>query len=113
MGQSDLEVLIDMGFEKARAEIAVKKSGGCKLPPLVFLCLYLNHLSVQGALQWLEDNQDKPLDEITSSENADETNPSIEPAPLKEGEVARSMVCNECGKKFRSMAQAEFHASKT
>ncbi len=30
MGQSDLEVLIDMGFEKARAEIAVKKSGGRK-----------------------------------------------------------------------------------
>jgi hypothetical protein len=28
MGQSDLEVLIDMGFERARAELAVKKSGG-------------------------------------------------------------------------------------
>lgn len=23
------------------------------------------------------------------------------------------MLCNECGKKFRSQAQAEFHASKT
>ena len=23
------------------------------------------------------------------------------------------MVCNECGKKFRSQAQAEFHASKS
>ena len=35
MGQSDLEVLIDMGFEKARAEIAVKKTGGrtSPLPP--------------------------------------------------------------------------------
>ncbi|KAE9377708.1 hypothetical protein N431DRAFT_328730 [Stipitochalara longipes BDJ] len=96
MGQSDLEVLIEMGFEKARAEIAVKKTGG-----------------LQGALQWLEDNQDKPLEEITSSAKDDETNPSIEPAPLQEGEVARSMVCNECGKKFRSMAQAEFHANKT
>jgi hypothetical protein len=40
MGQSDLEVLIDMGFEKTRAEIAVKKSGGRKSPSLVFLCLY-------------------------------------------------------------------------
>lgn len=27
--------------------------------------------------------------------------------------MARSLVCNECGKKFRSQAQAEFHASKT
>jgi len=28
--QSDLAVLLDMGFEKERAEIAVKKTGGCK-----------------------------------------------------------------------------------
>lgn len=28
MGQTDLEVLLDMGFEKARAELAVKKTGG-------------------------------------------------------------------------------------
>lgn len=27
--------------------------------------------------------------------------------------MAKSMICNECGKKFRSVAQAEFHASKT
>lgn len=30
---SDLEALIDMGFEKARAEIAVKKSGGRMFDP--------------------------------------------------------------------------------
>ena len=31
---SDLEQLLDMGFEKERAEIALKKNGGCtsKLP---------------------------------------------------------------------------------
>jgi predicted transcriptional regulator len=110
----DLEVLIDMGFEKARADMAVKKTGGCKsLSPAYILLQSQHKTTVQGALQWLEDNQDKPLDEIAGEENNDETNPSIEPAPLKEGEVARSMVCNECGKKFRSMAQAEFHASKT
>ena len=27
--------------------------------------------------------------------------------------MARSLICNECGKKFRSQAQAEFHATKT
>jgi hypothetical protein len=30
MAASDLSVLLDMGFEKERAEIAVKKTGGCK-----------------------------------------------------------------------------------
>lgn len=49
------------------------------------------------------------MEEITNPE----TDASVEPPALKEGEVAKSMKCNDCGKKFRSMAQAEFHAEKT
>jgi hypothetical protein len=30
MANSNLDQLIDMGFEKERAEIAVKQSGGCE-----------------------------------------------------------------------------------
>ncbi|PLB54413.1 hypothetical protein P170DRAFT_432054 [Aspergillus steynii IBT 23096] len=93
MGSSDLDQLIEMGFDKERAEFAVAKSGG-----------------LQGALEWLEQNQDKSIEEIkaTASNDAEEEGP-----PLQPGEEARSLVCNECGKKFRSHAQAEFHASKT
>lgn len=66
--------------------------------------------SVQGALEWLEANQDKSLEEIKAeSKNDDEE----EGPQLQPGEEARSLVCNECGKKFRSHAQAEFHASKS
>ena len=61
---------------------------------------------MQGALEWLEENQDKTLQEIKDAE-------SEEGPALKPGEEARSLVCNECGKKFRSHAQAEFHASKS
>lgn len=71
---------------------------------------------MQGALEWLEENQDKSLDEIrapAAKQDVDEDDANAEPPALKEGEVARSLVCNECGKKFRSTAQAEFHASKT
>ncbi|TGO15250.1 hypothetical protein BTUL_0042g00200 [Botrytis tulipae] len=98
---SDLQQLLDMGFDKEKAEIAVKKTGG-----------------LNGALQWLEDNQDKSIEEIRTAEAAaapdsDETNPNIEPAPLKDGEEAKSMVCTDCGKKFRSMMQVQFHAEKT
>lgn len=71
-------------------------------------CL-LTKWTVQGALEWLEVNQDKSLEEIKASqEDEDEEAPALKP-----GEEARSLVCNECGKKFRSTAQAEFHASKT
>ncbi|KAH8685492.1 ubiquitin-related domain-containing protein [Tricladium varicosporioides] len=98
MTTSDLNMLIEMGFEKERAELAVKKTGG-----------------LQGALQWLEDNQDKSLEEINmpaSKAAADSDNEDAAPA-LNPGEEAKSMICNDCGKKFRSVAQAEFHASKT
>ncbi|KAJ5907846.1 Ubiquitin-associated/translation elongation factor EF1B N-terminal eukaryote [Penicillium taxi] len=90
---SDLEQLIEMGFDKERAELAVSQTGG-----------------LQGALEWLEQNQDKSLEEIkaTQSEQAEDEGPALEP-----GETSRSLVCNECGKKFRSQAQAEFHASKS
>ncbi|RYP78397.1 hypothetical protein DL771_000582 [Monosporascus sp. 5C6A] len=92
MAPSDLDQLLEMGFERARAEMAVKKSGG-----------------LQGAMDWLEKTQDTPLDELQD----DEEEAAINAAPLAEGAVAMSLVCNECGKKFRNQAAAEFHASKT
>ncbi|KAI4167595.1 MAG: hypothetical protein LQ343_007093 [Gyalolechia ehrenbergii] len=96
---SDLDTLLEMGFDKLKVELAVQKSGG-----------------LQGALEWLEVNQDKSYEEIVAtSDDAANLNddPNAEPAPLQPGEQARSLVCNECGKRFRSQAQAEFHASKT
>ncbi|KAL2852814.1 hypothetical protein BJY01DRAFT_232472 [Aspergillus pseudoustus] len=95
MTTSDLDQLIEMGFDKERAEVAVKKSGG-----------------LQGALEWLEENQDKSIEEIKAG-GAENDGEGEEGPALKPGEEARSLVCNECGKKFRSQAQAEFHASKT
>ena len=112
MAPSDLEQLLEMGFEKERAEIAVKKSGGrtfFHLPAVQSSKSNLYTYTVQGALEWLETNQDKSMDEIKNPE----TDASIDPPALKDGEVAKSMKCNDCGKKFRSMAQAEFHAEKT
>ena len=34
MTQSDLDLLLEMGFERARAELAVKKTGGCESTPI-------------------------------------------------------------------------------
>lgn len=65
-------------------------------------------------MEWLEQNQDKSLAEINApAQNDKDDDPTAEPPALKPGEEARSLVCNDCGKKFRSQAQAEFHASKT
>jgi hypothetical protein len=70
---------------------------------------------VQQALNWLEENQDKPLEELQANQaTADAAGADEEGAPsIPSGETASSLVCNECGKKFRNHAEASFHASKT
>lgn len=73
--------------------------------------------TVQGALQWLEDNQDKSLEEIQAAvpddddEEEDETKAKI--AELESGQSAKSLICNECGKRFRNPDLASYHATKT
>ena len=121
MAPTDLENLVDMGFEEDKAKLALKMSGSCRLPlifaPTISNVSVLIGGAVEQAVEWLDKFADKSVAEITAADAAqaddDETNPNVEPAALKPGEVAQSLVCNDCGKKFRSQAQAEFHASKT
>lgn len=87
---TDLNNLVDMGFDKEKAELALKKSG-----------------NLTAAIDWLDKNADTPLEDL-KAENAKDDNPALEA-----GEQARSMVCNDCGKKFRGMSQAQFHAEKS
>lgn len=60
------------------------------------------------AIDWLDANADKSLDDINAEEQAQTAAKAAEAE-----EQAKSLVCNECGKKFRGTAQAEFHASKS
>jgi DNA repair exonuclease SbcCD ATPase subunit len=62
--------------------------------------------TVQDAIDWLDTNSSETLEDLKKSAE-------VEPPSLQPGETARSLVCNECGKKFRSTGQAEFHAGKT
>ena len=95
---SDLDQLLDMGFDSERATLATKATG-----------------SLQDAIDWLEKNQDTPLDELQAAQasSASASTSADEPPALQPGEEARSLVCDDCGKRFRSTAQAEFHASRT
>lgn len=64
-------------------------------------------MPVNGAIDWLEKNQDKPIEELKADDD-DDDGPSLQP-----GEEAKSLVCTDCGKKFRSQRQAEFHAERS
>ncbi|KAF2166892.1 hypothetical protein M409DRAFT_66432 [Zasmidium cellare ATCC 36951] len=91
----DLDTLVDMGFDREKAQMGLKKGG-----------------NLTGAIDWLEKNADKTIEQL--KEEAAEDGEDEEGAPkLEVGEQARSMVCNECGKKFRGMNAAQFHAEKS
>lgn len=78
--------------------------------------LSLTLLTVNGALEWLEKNQDKPLEELTAAAKDDEEDDENEvKANIEaiETGVAKSLICNECGKRFRSQDTASYHATKT
>jgi len=61
-----------------------------------------------------EELQDSDFEEIKAADaTVAEGDPSEEPPALKDGEIARSMVCDDCGKRFRSLDQAMFHRVKS
>ncbi|KAK5116628.1 hypothetical protein LTR62_007302 [Meristemomyces frigidus] len=90
----DLDTLVDMGFDREKSEHALKKGG-----------------NLTGAIDWLDKNASKSMEDIkedqdeeTAAAAGDAANPSAQ---------AMSMVCNDCGRKLRNMAGAQFHAEKT
>lgn len=86
---SDLDQLVDMGFDKEKSELALKKSG-----------------NLTGAIDWLDKNADKTVEDINEESAA-------VAGDAADGRQAMSMVCNDCGRRLRNMAAAQFHAEKT
>ncbi len=86
---SDLDNLVDMGFDREKAALALRKGG-----------------NMGAAVDWLGANADKSIEEL----NAEDTTTSAVP---EASATAQSMVCNDCQKKFRNMTAAQAHAEKT
>jgi hypothetical protein len=69
---------------------------------------------LQGALTWLEETQDTPIEELQAAgASTIESQAEGSDSAVLENLNAKSLVCNECGKKFRNHDAASFHASKT
>jgi UBX domain-containing protein 1/4 len=65
-------------------------------------------------LNWLEETQDTPIEELQAAgASTVESQAEGSDSAALEGANANSLVCNECGKKFRNHDAASFHASKT
>lgn len=86
---SDLNQLVDMGFDKEKSQLALKASS-----------------NLTSAIDWLDKNADKSVEDLNEETAAKAGDDS-------DARQAMSMVCNDCGRKLRNMAAAQFHAEKT
>jgi hypothetical protein len=123
MAQSDLDQLVEMGFQKERAELALKKGDRMYVEVLRTRLPAKRH-KVMSAIEWLDKMQDKSMEELSANaaaadkgkaaadvdDDMDEIQAKI--AAIEDGVAAKSLVCNECGKRFKNSDLATFHANK-
>ncbi|KAF8252896.1 hypothetical protein K440DRAFT_680754 [Wilcoxina mikolae CBS 423.85] len=106
MVQTDYDLLVEMGFDAQRAKLAVNKTKG-----------------LQDAIEWLDKNQDKPIEELDGSASTEQAlgaaSASTSGSLDADGDraettgTAASLKCMDCGKLFSSPERAEFHATRT
>lgn len=125
---SALEILLEMGFPRNRAEKALVLTGnqGAEFA-MEWLLVHSDDPRIDEPLEAVDSSSsvavkqcDPPADEILSNveesctqpagSNESETQPESTTSSVPE---ARSVKCDECGKLFKSEVEIEFHAAKT
>ncbi|KAK9469843.1 hypothetical protein V1512DRAFT_219446 [Lipomyces arxii] len=87
--------LVEMGFPVSRIEAALRN---------------VTDPNLENAVEWLEQHPIENTSEAAGGEDGDEE------GEIEKGEMsaeAGSLVCQDCGKRFKSAAFAELHATKT
>nr|XP_023028454.1 UBX domain-containing protein 1-A-like [Leptinotarsa decemlineata] len=105
---SVVDTLVEMGFSKQKAELALTRTGTN---------------DIQTAMDWLLSHEADL--ESTETSNPSEPNISEQPVELNNMETstpeeptepapsANSIKCDDCGKLFKTSEEVEFHAAKT
>lgn len=90
----DKEQLLAMGFSEAKVKKALRVTKNSGLQP---------------AMDWLLEHSEDPdpADDEAADEAEAEEDSQIAKIESQPGVEARSLVCDDCGKKFRTHASAE------
>ncbi|XP_018329577.1 UBX domain-containing protein 1 [Agrilus planipennis] len=99
-----VETLVEMGFSRERAELAVSKTKAA---------------DVESAMEWLlsheeeiksNDTSDNQTSSSTAAVDTDNLQKTLPDADTVE---AKSVKCDDCGKLFKTQEEIEFHAAKS
>ncbi|RZF44503.1 hypothetical protein LSTR_LSTR002276 [Laodelphax striatellus] len=102
---ADVQMLIEMGFTKDKAEKALSVTGNQGVEPAMeWLLAHGDEVSVSNSAE--SGDQSSSNAQVGNTSSA----PEIESAAEQ---VAKSLKCNECGKLFATQLEVEFHATKS
>ncbi|KAJ8973444.1 hypothetical protein NQ317_003298 [Molorchus minor] len=103
-----VDTLVEMGFSKEKAELAINRTGSNDVQiAMDWLLSHEDELAVPPAPPAAAiDAPDSVSDVETINEKAGTSDPETPP-------VAKSIQCDDCGKLFRTNEEVEFHASKS
>jgi len=97
MSQETIQILIDMGFEKEKAEKSVSMTG---------------NLGVEPAMEWLLAHNDEMVPSTSQGGSDSNTASEINNSPSSSA-IAKSYKCEECNKLFTDTTALEYHAMKS
>ncbi|XP_023225418.1 UBX domain-containing protein 1-like isoform X1 [Centruroides sculpturatus] len=103
---SELNVLLEMGFPPQRAEKALHVSGNQIEPAMEWLLAHSDDPEIDAPLETEGQNKE----ETAADDKSGEKNSDVKE---ETSEQPKSVQCDECGKRFRSDAEIEFHAVKS
>lgn len=99
MSSQDIALLIDMGFNREKAEKALQMTG---------------NKGVEQAMEWLLAHNDDVEASPSTAAAASSNSNGAEEANAETAEAeAKSLKCNECNKLFKTQSEVEYHAAKT
>ncbi|KAJ3626550.1 hypothetical protein MTP99_017037 [Tenebrio molitor] len=101
-----IDTLVEMGFSKQKAELAILKTGTEDIQ--VAMDWLLSH---EDDLEDLQNEQAQPIQDSSANQTIEQ--PEVNDQANAEGQIVRSIKCEDCGKLFKTQGEVEYHATKS